>query len=309
MTGGGGSRVGFAKEQSFMTLPDSPEYYLPGRNLQIGEANLQRQLSRLRTPNNAEAVDSLAGNLEGALSATWAMSADTHSAVRDIVFNDGGSGFTSGLAASSRWYLGAEFVDGTSTDIAERELKGCIPLNYSITYDVGTNTIRESVTMGYADEAYNTSYTPGAIIGPADGSEVPFHGIDVTLDGVSATTALQSLTLSIDGPISRFQRGPDPVAENAILGVPQKTLEMTPRFTGPSTSLERAYGTASATSTQDTLDNVSASVTFDAAGSTVATFDLPKLKPDDYDWSDLVAADTDLTEPTTFHVNGDIAIS
>jgi hypothetical protein len=186
---------------------------------------------------------------------------------------------------------------------------GCIPLNYSVTYEVGTNTIRESVTMGYADEAPNTSFTPSSITGPTDGSEVPFHGIDVTLDGVSANTGLQSLTLSIDGPISRFTRGPDPVAENAILGVPQTTLEMAPRFTGPSTSLERAYGTAGATSTQDTLDNVSASIAFDAAGSTVATFDLPKLKPDEYNWSDLVAADTDLTEPTTFHVNGDLSIS
>lgn len=309
MTGAGSSSVAFVPEQSFMTLPGSPTYYLPGRNVQIEEVSLQRELARLRTPTNAEAVDSLAGNLEGALSATWAMSADTHSAVRDIVFNDGGSGFTSGLATSSRWYLGAEYINGTSTSIAERELMGCIPLSYDITYDVGTNTVRESVTMGYADETTNTSFTPGSITGPTDGSEVPFHGIDIDLDGADIEEGMQSLTLSFEGPISRFQRGPDPVAENAVLATPETTLEMTPRFIGPSKSLERAYGSSGASTTEDRLNNVTATVAFDAAGSTVATYNLPKVKPDSYNWQDLVSGDTDLTEPTTFHVNGGVSIS
>jgi len=309
MTGAGSASMAFVKEASFRTLPGTPTYYLPGRNPTIDELSLDNVLTRLRTPSNAEAVDSLAGNLEGSFAATWNMSADTHADVRDIVFNDGGSGFVSGLAPSSRWYLGAEYVDdtGTATDTVERELEGCIPLEYTITYQQDTNSIRESVTFGYADEVTNTSFTPSSITGPTDGSCVPFHGLSVDVDGVTVEDE-QSLTLTYNN-ISRFQRGSSRTANNAVLAQPEGTLDITAIYHGRKFQ-DLAYGGSGVSTTQDTpLENVSGTLTFSSEGATVATFELPKLKPDTYDWDDLINADTDLTDPTTFHINDGVSIS
>lgn len=306
MTGGGSSTVAFVKESSFQTEPGTPTYYLPGRNVTVDEANLQNTLQRLREPDTAEAVDSLSGNLEGAFSASWAMSADTHADVRDIVFNDAGGGFTSGLATTSSWYLGLDYIDGTSTSTVERNLTGCIPLEYSISYDQGTNTINESLTMGYADETKGTTITPSSISGPTDGSEVPFHGFTLDVDAATVNK-LQSATLSFSN-IARFQRGTSRTPVDAIAATPQVTLDASAIY-NTDDYLELAYGASGSTSTQDNLTNVTGTVTLDSAGTTVATYSLPKLKPDNYDWSDLVNGDTDTTDPVTYHVNGGVSIS
>lgn len=311
MTGAGSATVAFAEEPSFLTAPSDPTYVRPGRNPQVGEANLQRQLQRMRVEDEPEAVDSLAGNLEGAFSITYSMSADTHGSIRDLVFNDGGAGFVHGHANSSRWYLGVEYLDSpTTTATAERVLQGCIPLNYDISFNQGTNTIRESLSMGYADEERNTSITPGSITGPTDDSDVAFHGLDLQIDGVSVQK-LQQATLSFSGPLYRFQRGTDPRPLDAILAAPSKSLQTTATFGDQGTDhLELAYGSSSgASSTQDRLDNVAATATFDVEGTTVASYSLPKVKPTQYGWSDLVNPDTDLTEPVQWHVNGQIQVS
>lgn len=312
MTGAGAATVAFAKETAFMgSLEDAdadgnPEYYLPGRNVSVQNLSLQNVLRRMRTPHNVEAVDSLAGNLEGAFAVTYAMSADTHPDVRDIVFNDAGGGFVVGPAPSSRWFLGAEYLSGGATATVERELKGTIPLEYQVQYQQETNTIQETLTMGYADEENRTTITPSSIIEPTDGNDVPFHGTTLTVD--AATVAkLQSATLTFSG-ISRFQRGPSRTPVDAVSGQPVTTLEAATIFSGED-YLDLAYGASGATTPQDQLTNVSGSLAFDVAGATVATFDLPQLKPDTYDWEDLVAGDADLTEPVTYHVNGGVTVS
>lgn len=308
MTGAGSSSVAFVKETSFDTLPGTPTYYLPGRNISARELSLDNVLQRMREPASEEAVDSLAGNLDGALGVDYAMSADTHTHVRDIVFNDGGGGFISGHATTSSWYTGVEYLDSISTTAtAERHLKGCIPLEYSISYEQGTNTINESLTMGYTDEEFNTSLTPGTITGPTDGNDVPFHGTDLTVDSTGVGSRLQSATLSFQN-MYRFIRGTSRSATDATLANPETSLEMASVF-NTSDRLQQAYGGSSATSPQDQLANVTGSLAFNVAGSTVATYSLPKLKPANYDWDSLVSPDDDLTDPINYHVNGGVSIA
>lgn len=306
MTGGGASSVAFVKEDEFDSVPADPTYYLPGRNPVINDLSLQNTLQRLREPDTAEAVDSLANRLEGAFGITYVMSNDVHGDIRDIVFNDDGDGFETGHAPTSSWYLGVEYLDSISTTAtAERHLKACIPLEYSIAYNEG-EPIRETLTMGYADEEKNTTLTPDTITGPDDGGDVPFHGADLQVDGATVAK-LQTATLQFAN-LYRFHRGASRTPVDAVLAAPEATLEASAIY-GQDDYLELAYGASGDSSPQDQLSSVSGSLAFDVDGSTVATYTLPKLKPDTYQWSDLIAAETDLTDPVTYHVNGGISIS
>jgi hypothetical protein len=309
MTGSGSATLAFAKEASFLgSLVDSdgdgtPEHYSPGRSPTVQQASLSNQLQRMREAGLVEAANSIAGNMEGALSVSWTPSSDTHSHVRDIIFNDNGGGFTSGVMNTSRWYLAVDFIGGTT----ERVCRGVTPLEYSLSYEDGQNTVRESVTFAYADEKTNTSTTPSSVTGPTDGSEVPFHGFTFSVDG-TVVSKLQSATLTISN-ISRLQTGPSRTALDAVLAAPETTLDdVAAIYEGPST-LELAYGGSGATSVQSTMSNVAGEIALDIDGTSVATYTLPKLKPNSYDWSDLVNADTDLTEPTSYHVNGGVSVS
>lgn len=306
MTGGGAASLSFVKADGFLSIPGTPTHYLPGRNPTVQDLSLDNQLQRLRTPDNAEAVDSLAGNLDGAFAVNFAMSHDVQSDVHDVVFNDAGAGFTPGQAALSRWYVGTDYLASGSTATVERELRGCIPLEWSVSYQQGTNTIQQQLRMGYADEQKNTSITPSTITGPTDGNDVPFHGADLSVDAATVNK-LQSATLSISN-ISRFQRGASRTALDAVLAAPQVSLEAAAIYGGDE-YLELAYGSSGSTSTQDSISNVTGSLTFEVAGNTAADYTLSKVKPNSYEWSDLIDAETDLTDPTTYHVNGGITVA
>jgi hypothetical protein len=307
MTGAGSATLAFAKEETFAdTLVDSdgdgnPEYFKFGRNPSVTELELANTLQRMREGDEVESVDSVAQNLEGAVSIEATVSKDVHDDVHDLVFNDGGTGFTSGRSASGRIYTGIDYLTGT----AERELIGAIPLEYSVSYEQN-EMVTYSLSMAYADEALNTSITPSSIAGPSDGNDVPFHGFTLTVDGATVTK-LQSAELSISD-IARFQWGADRNPVDAVISTPTTSLTVDATFTGPDRT-EIAYGAADATSPQDSLSSVTGSANLSATGSSVATYDLPKMKPDTYSWNDLISGDTDTTDNTEFHVNGGVTVS
>lgn len=305
MTGAGSASVAFVKSDGFLSVPGTPTYYRPGRNITVDEIALDNALQRLREEDKAEAVDSLAQNLEGAFSASWVVSQDVHADVRDIVFNDNGSGFAPGRTALSRWYLGLDYLTTGGQATAERVLKGVIPLSYSLSYSQG-GTIRASLTAGYADEDLNTTITPSSISGPTDGGDIPFHGATFSVDA-NAQTRLQDATLSFDN-ISRFHRGASRTAVDATVAAPETTLDLTAIFSDQN-QVELAYGSTGSTSTQDTLTNVTGELSLDIGGTNVATYTLPKLKANNYDWQSLTGADEDAAESTTWHVNGGVTIA
>ena len=307
MTGAGSATVAFGKEVSLGgSLVDSdgdgnPEYYKWGRNASITELELSNALQRMREGDQVESVSSVAQNLEGAVSVEATVSADVHDHVHDVVFNDAGSGFTSGLAASARTYAGVDYIGGT----AERELLGCIPLEFSLSYEQG-GMVTYSLSMGYVDEKKNTSITPSSITGPTDGNDVPFHGFTLSVDG-AAVAKLQSAELTISN-VARYQWGNQRTPIDAVIAAPEASLNANAIFEGPD-RLELAYGGTGSSATQDSLTAVAGSVDISVAGANVATYDLPQLKPDSYAWNDLINADNDLTDQTTFHVNGGVTVS
>jgi len=304
MTGAGSATVAFAKADGFLSVPTGSNYYRPGRNITVDEVTLDNALQRLREEGTAEAVDSLATNLEGAFSSSWVVSRDVHADVRDVVFNDGGSGFSAGRAALSRWFLGLDYLNSGGSATAERVLKGVIPLSYSLSYEQG-GVIRASLTAGYADEELNTSVTPGSITGPTDGGDLPFHAAEFSVDA-DIQTRLQSATLSFDN-IARFHRGDDRVAVDATVAAPEATLDLTAIYS-EADQTELAYGSTGSTSTQTSLDNVTGQLSLDIDGTNVATYSLPKLKSGSYGWDNLASTE-DTTESITYQVNGGVSIS
>ena len=307
MTGAGSATLAFAHEQTLGgSLVDSdsdgtPEYFKAGRNATLTELELSNALERMREGDQVEAVESKAQNLEGAVAVEATVSKDVHPEVEKLVFNDAGTGFKTGLASSATFFAGVDYIGGT----AERALAGCIPLEYSIDYEQGGD-VTYTLTMAYTDESPNTSITPSSITGPSDGNDVPFHGFALTVDGTTVAK-LQSCSLSISN-ISRFHWGADRNPIDAVIAAPETTLDADAIFSGPS-RLELAYGSAGATSTQDSLTSVSGSIGLSVGGSTVSTYNLPKLKPDTYSWNDLISAENDLTDATSFHVNGGVTVS
>lgn len=301
MTGAGTATVAAAAESSFKTLPGTPDYFVPGRDLAVEPIELDRALARQRAPDAVFATQSVAQNIEGAFGVEFTMDSSRQSDVHDIVFNTTAPyTLAPGVATSSRWYMGLDYLSGT----AERELIGCVPVDYSVSYTQG-GPIRVSISFLYADEASNTSITPSSISEPT-GDSAQFHGADLTIDGTTQAK-LQDATLSLSN-ISRFQRGADPVALAAVVGPAQASLDTTAIFS-ETDQLELAYGGSGQTSTAADMDAVTASLDISAGGSTVASHSLAQCKPATYSWADLVAGDTDTTESVTFNVDGDPAVS
>lgn len=302
MPGAGSGSLAFGKEGEFMnSLQGAPDYWGFGRNPTITDLSLDNQLQRLRAAGAVQSVESVKQNFEGAVNVEAVVSSDVHSDVEDLVFNDGGTGFTNGEPAYGRVFAGIDFIGG----VAERALKGCIPVEYTLNYEQG-GMLTYSLNMLYAGEDLNTEITPSSITEASEGTSVPWHGATLTID--SGTVAdLQSAALSIS-EIARFTRGASPTPTGAVNGPCTTTLDATALFNGP-TRTELAYGEADATSPQDAMTSVSGSLELADRNGTVSTYDLPNLKPDTASWNDVLSGDTNTTDQTTFNVDGEVTVS
>lgn len=301
MTGAGSGTLAFAKEQSFLGSLSGPNYYHPGHDPQIQEFELPRALNRQRKPGQVFADDSVPGLIEGAFGVEFTMDSDRQADVHDIVFNASSPyTLTPGLAATSRWYVGVDYITAT----AERELKGCAPIDYSVSY-TESGDIRVAITFIYADEERKTSITPSSI-SEATGSAGRWHGMDLTIDG-TVQSKEQSATLSLTN-LSRFQPGSEAIAVDAVVGAAEATLSLETILT-ETDQQELAYGGAGQSTTSKTMSNVAGSMELSAGGSTVTTYSLAKLKPDSYSWNDVINDDADTSEGLDIHINGDPAVS
>lgn len=294
MTGAGSGSLAFVKGtgNSLIDISGTPTYYEPGRDPTITDLELDRAIERLRSPGQVFADTSVAQNLSGAFGVEFVMDSNRQSDVHDIVFtNPGGSPILQpGRAATSRWFVGVDYISAT----AERVLKGCVPLDYTVTYGQG-ETIRVAVTFAYADEESNTSVTPSSVQ-EADGSPAAFHSADFTIDGTTQSKE-QSVTLNVSN-LSRFERGSDEIAVDAVVAGAQVSLDLETILT-EADQLELAYGGSGQTTTSTGITAVSGSLAYAAAGSTITTYDLAGLKTDTNAWQDAIAADPSTTERLT----------
>ncbi|ELZ84391.1 hypothetical protein C453_12631, partial [Haloferax elongans ATCC BAA-1513] len=168
------------------------------------------------------------------------------------------------------------------------------------TYQQG-GAVTLDLTMIYGDEPdLSTSITPSNVQKPTDSDVVAFHGFDVSVDGATVTK-LQNATLQLS-PNARFHRGNGRHPVDAVIGDVTPTLSTTGIYSGPE-EIERAYGSTGATTPADRLDAVNGTVTTTNGSGTTDTYNLTGLKPQGYNWQDLIAADTDLTDPVTYNIN------
>jgi len=299
---GGPATIAFGYEGEYAnSLVDSdsdgtPEYYEPGTNLTITDAELTNVLTDINLPDEAEPVESIAQDLEGAFGLEGTISSDTFSNLLETVFNDGGVRFAQGLASSSRWFLGIDHWAET----AERELFGFSPTDFSINYQRGESPTW-SMSGFYSHEEYNTSISPTDITRATEGSTVPSHGIELTLD-TNVQAELQSCTLTASS-ISRPERGPGRRPLNAVSAGPTVTFDATVLFRN-SNHIETAYGMDAATEPQSSVESISGSLTFSESGSVVSDLSMPTLDPETYSWADLLTDESSLAENMSMRVNG-----
>jgi len=303
MTGAGSGSLAFGKEDSFKgSLSGAPDYWQFGRNETLTELSLDNQLQRLDEAGAVESVESVKQNFEGAVEVEAVISSDTFGDVEDLVFTDGGTAFQKGRPPSGRIFAGVDYLDGT----AERELVGCIPVDFTpVSYDQG-GMATFSVSFLYATENLGTSITPSNVTSVSSGTSAPFHAVDVQIDGATVTK-LQSAEVSINS-ISRFQygsAGPEPV--DAVIDSPETELSTEAIFTGPS-RLELALGGADATSPQTRVGSVSGQVAVTGDGTNASTYDLADITPATESWNNVIS-DEDTTESITFNSDGGVSVS
>jgi len=310
MTGAGSStQLIFAKEQTMGgSLVDedgdgNPDYWSFGLNPSLTELDLNRQLARLRDATSAEAVESIAGKLDGAVGVEATIT-DLHSHVHDIIFPDNGQGFTPGRPPFSRIFTGVQHLDGS----VNRELRSCIPLEYSVSYDENTETVTYSLNLGYATEPDNpASVDPSSITTASTGETAAFHGFSLSLDGVKVSK-LSACELSISD-IARYHYGASAEPVDATVAAPESELDMAATFSsGSADRLELAYGGSGAASPQDRLDSVSGKIDITGPNGSLATYTLPRVKPDSVSWESVVATE-DTQDNLTAHVNGGVEVT
>lgn len=297
MTGAGSATAAYALETDYLgSLEDSDgdgnvEYYQPGKDITVSEASLSNALARIRDPDSPESIANIAQNFEGALNVSFTLANDNW---HDLVFNDASTGFTTGRMPSSSWFLGVNYLDGTT----ERVAAGAVVTEATVNYEQGSN-VTVDLTLIYGDESKNASITPSNIQKTPGSDVYAFHGASLTVDGVGQGERLQSATLSIPTG-ARVHRGAGRHPVDAVIGNVEPTLSSDAIYTGPS-QIELAYGGASPSSS---LSAVSASLSFTNAAGTTIGYNLSGVKPNDYNWSELVSGSSDLTEPITYNVNG-----
>lgn len=299
MTGAGSARVAFSVEDSFMTLADTPTWTQPGEDISVSNVTLENALQRKRHPDDPTPDGSREGNAEGALSVSFSM---TGTEFHDLVFADGGTALPTDamFAPTATWFVEADTLDS----VQDRFLAGASVESASISYSQGED-VTVDLTIIYADEpevggTYGSAPAAGDITQPSKDDIATWHGVDITIDGVTVSDP-QEASIDLSG-LSRFRRGNDRFASDAVVGAIEPSFSLT-AILEDNTQTALAYGSSSAVEPLDTIDETTASVEVSNPGGVLATYDLAGVQPTSYDWSDLVSADTDITDPTEYHVS------
>jgi len=291
LTGAGSSRVAFATEETFRELPGTPTWYQPGLDVSVGSVSLNNALQRSRQPDDARPAGSREGNLEGALSVSFALT-DTN--YHELVFaNTAGDGLATeaALAPSATWYLEGDLPDGTEARI----LEGASVTNWTVNYNQGER-VTVDLTITYTTE-YDPSDTgapatpgEGEISQPDKSDIIMWHGFDLDF----ATTnieKLQSASIDVAG-MAQPRRGQSRFIQDMVVGAYEPSLTFEGILSGGE-KREYAYGSAGATTaSSDTIGEQSATVTL----GTLGTLSLSGVQPNSYDWQSLVSAEN-TTDP------------
>jgi len=293
MTGAGSATLVAQHETDFANTLASGDPFEMGRDPSITELDLQNQLARMRDPDSAWEVETVAQSAEGAVGIEALVSADIHAEIETIVLNNGGTGIDpNSLANSARILVGVDYATGS----VERELQGVIPSEYSISYEQN-GMVEYSLKCFYADETPSANIDTTTVMEVTGGSSVPFHGFDLQLDsGNIVVKDLQSAELTI-ADIARPQFGTGRIANRGVIDAPTADLTFESILrTADRSELARGDGTGTL---PDSVDGVSGTITLTSeGGTTVSTYNLASVDPDSYSWTQIID-----TEDTTDQIN------
>jgi len=295
MVGGAGSgAVAWTAEQGgYLGGPAAdPTYYGFGTNVTTQTAELSRNLLRIYAPGDIEAQETLAQNLSGELGLQFILKNDDF---HRLIFADASTGFGP-EPTSAEVYLGLDYNSG----ITERQIRGWAPATGTIEFSGATETVRVTLSGAYGTEEKNTSLTPGTVQRPGD--EVPGFGTTLSIAGTDVGDLLQSATLSFD-QISRLVPGTSQTPVDITAGNVQESIEMAAVYDGPEL-YERVLGSPGSSTIQESVDEVSGSLSFDANGNTVADYSFSTVAPNNYGWEGVLDNEANAGENITFVASG-----
>lgn len=293
--GPGGASIAWASESSYLGgVGGTPTWRQPGMNLSVGSASLENALIRARHPDDPKPQGSRAGNQEGAFSLTFDLTDDDF---HPLIFPESSNtalASSGSSAPSAVWYLSADAVDGTE----ERFLEGAAVESVTWNYNQG-EAVSVQFTIIYGDETdpddAGSPSVPSAIDQPLKSEIQMFHDLNWQIDGVTVSD-LQSLSLTISG-MAMFRRGQQRAPTGVTVGAYTPTLTAE-AILHDDTQRSLAYGSSTATTTADTIDETDTTLTFDD----VSNLNVNGVQPNNYDWANLIATDGHMTEPVEYHV-------
>ncbi|ACM56367.1 hypothetical protein [Halorubrum lacusprofundi] len=295
MPGAGSAEVAFTPEPEFGAGPGAdPTWIQPGIDVAVSDLSVQQALERSRHPDSPLPAGSRPRDFEGGIGLEFTL---TDANWHDLVFANGGTALPTSTttAPSSAWYFATTLPDGT---VEPRTPTGTIITDAEVVYERASD-IRVSLTGIYGFEPDDvTAPADGAIQQPSDEDAFSYHGATFSVDGLNQPL-MQSTTISLAG-LSRFRRGQGRHPYDAVTGA------IEPAFSTDAIFTERDQLAAAVDdvdmSDYEQIGKVPGSVTFENGQGDTIEYALSDLQPTSYNWSNLVAADTSLSEPIDWHV-------
>jgi hypothetical protein len=295
MTGAGSAIAAYTLESELGAGPSAdPTWIQPGIDMVVNDLTVEQALERSRQPNSPLPQGSRPRDFEGGIGLEWTL---TDANWHDLVFADGGTALPTEpmRAPSSTWYFATKLPDGTTEP---RTPTGTIITDAEASYTRNSD-IRISLTGLYGFEPDDvTAPAEADIQQPSDEDAFSYHGASFSVDGLNQPL-MQSATISLTG-LARFRRGQGRHPYDAVTGA------IEPSFSTDAIFTERDQLAAAVddvdNSDYEQIGKVPGVVTFENGKGDTIEYALDDLQPTSYSWADLVAADTDLTEPIDWHV-------
>lgn len=296
MSGAGSAIVAYTVENELGAGPAAtdPAWIQPGIDITVSELTVDQALERSRQPNNPLPAGSREGNFEGGIGLEWTL---TDANFHDLVFADGGTALPSNpmQAPSSTWYFATKLPDGTTES---RTPTGAIVTDAEVTYEQG-NDIRVSLTLLYGNEPDDiTTPAESDIQQPSEADAYTWHGASFKVDTL-AQPLMQNTTLSLSA-LARFRRGQSRHPYDAVVDAIEPAFSTDAVFTERDQLAQAVDDVVDDTNSE--VDKVSGEFALENGVGDTITYTLSGLQPTTYSWSELVAAESNLSEPIDWHI-------
>ncbi|MFD1512462.1 phage tail tube protein [Halomarina rubra] len=299
----GAQSIAYVHEDAgYAETPNDADHKVPGKDTSVTDLGLENGVQRLRN-FSAQAKESIATTFEGSIGVSFVLCEPW---ILNSVFGSAPSAggessapysytwkFTPGRVQSSRWFIGTDYLTGTSgTGTCERELKGVVFPQMQVQIQQG-EPVRVDCTGFYGDEAKSTQFTVTDVPEPA-ADPLIFHGGSLAIPSDTDLVKMREATLDVQTG-ARPQRGWNRKPVDAVLGNVETTLDLQKAVTGTNL-LSMAYGNSTAPATSGVDGAADGTLRFQSPGANALEFQLTGVTPDSYNWDNLGDYEGDVLE-------------